>query len=295
MSDRILEISEEGALLRVENQLLVIEAAERQATIPLVDLACIVLGHRNVRVTHPVLAGLAEHGAGLVVIDAKHQPVGMLMPLVGHSTQAKRFRAQAEAGLPLRKRLWQQIVKAKIRAQARLLLEQTEKDHGLEAMAKRVSSGDKENLEAQAAQRYWPRVFGDAGFRRRRDAEDQNRLLNYGYAVLRAITGRALCGAGLHPGLGLNHQNQYDSFPLASDLMEPYRPLVDRAVVRLVADHGKDVELGRETKTALLEALLARFEREDEMRTLFDLIARSASSLAQAYLGERQRLDLAEV
>jgi CRISPR-associated protein Cas1 len=295
MSHRILEISEEGALLRVENHLLVVEAGERQATVPLMDLACVVLGHRNARVTHPVLAGLAEHGAGLVVIDAKHQPVGMLLPLVGHSTQARRFRAQAEASLPRRKRLWQQIVQAKIRAQARLLVRRTGKDYGLRALAKRVRSGDPGNLEAQAAQRYWPRVFGDTGFRRRRDGQDQNRLLNYGYAILRAITGRALCGAGLHPGLGLNHQNQYDRFPLASDLMEPCRPLVDGVVARLVAEHGAEIALGRETKTVILEAMLGRFEHEGEMRTLFDLVARSASSLAQAFLGERQRLDLPEV
>jgi CRISPR-associated protein Cas1 len=132
--------------------------------------------------------------------------------------------------LPTRKRLWQQIVRAKIKAQGELLREIHGNDHGLIAMAARVRTGDQGNLEAQAARKYWGLVFGDSKFRRGSDKPDQNRHLDYGYTVLRAAVARALCAAGLHPSIGLRHKNRYDAFCLAADVMEPFRPLVDRRV-----------------------------------------------------------------
>ncbi len=156
----------------------------------------------------------------------------MLLPLVTHSLQAERFAAQARLAAPVRKRAWQQIVQAKITAQGRLLKERTHNDHGLDAIAKSVKSGDTANVEARAARIYWGKLFGETVFRRDADGDGLNACLNYGYAILRAVVARSLCGAGLHPSLGIHHHNRYDAFCLADDLMEPFRPLVDREVAR---------------------------------------------------------------
>jgi hypothetical protein len=172
-----------------------------------------------------------------IVSNEKHLPAAMLLPLSTHSTQTERFARQAAVSLPTRKRAWQQIVQAKLRAQARLLEETTGADQGLHVMAGRVRSGDPDNLEAQAARVYWPALFGKEAsgeaFRRDPEGEGINVHLNYGYAVLRAIVARALCASGLHPSLGVHHHNRYDTFCLADDLMEPFRPLVDRVVAGL--------------------------------------------------------------
>ena len=172
----------------------------------------------------------------------------MLLPLEGHSTQGERFALQAAVSLPTRKRLWRDIVHSKILAQSIILKEFWEIDRGLEQMASRVLIKNAANVEAQAARRYWKSLFGDSNFRRDRDAQDQNRFLNYGYAVLRAIVVRAVCGAGLHPSLGLHHHNRYDAFRLADDLVEPFRPSVDRVVVRYCQKCGADAPFDREAK-----------------------------------------------
>ncbi|MGH9403181.1 MAG: type II CRISPR-associated endonuclease Cas1 [Terriglobia bacterium] len=287
MTDRILDFSEQPARLSVQNGLLKIqfgpqaangEAPEAQ-TVPLADLAAIVVSHPQVSYTQAVLAGIAAAGGILVACDEKRLPAAMMLPLSGHSLQTERFARQAALSLPVQKRLWQQIVRAKLNAQARLLMEKSGQDWGLPRLVPKVRSGDPQNLEAYAARIYWRALF-EEDFRRDREAEDLNRHLNYGYAVLRAIVARAICAAGLHPSLGLHHHNRYDSFCLANDLMEPFRPLVDRAVVRIRDQRGKEAAFDREAKRELLEVLLARFDYEGESRALFDWLARMASSLA---------------
>ncbi|RMF45431.1 MAG: type II CRISPR-associated endonuclease Cas1, partial [Deltaproteobacteria bacterium] len=167
-------------------------------------------------------------------------------------------------------------------------------DMGLEAIAAQVRSGDVTNREAMAAQRYWPALFNDPDFRRRRDAPDQNRMLNYGYAALRAAVGRALCAAGLHPSLGVHHRDRTNPWCLADDLMEPYRPLIDEETAEIVASIGGDIALDGEVKAQIVGALHGRIEHEGESRTVMDWIGRSASSMAQAFLGERRQLLLPE-
>jgi len=238
-----------------------------------------------------MLADLMQAGGAFVVCDDRHLPVGMMLPLTGHSIQAERFAAQAAAPLPVKKRLWKQIVRRKILAQADLLRQLRGDDHGLIAIARSVRSGDPSNREAVASRRYWPALFDDPTFRRRFDAPDVNRLLNYGYAVLRAVVGRAICAAGLHPSLGLHHHNHYDPFCLADDLMEPYRPLVDAAVVEHVGCYGHDAPLDRAGKEALLGAILSRYRADGEVRTLFDIAARTAVSLAKVFLKQSSSLD----
>lgn len=161
-------------------------------------------------------------------------------------------------------------------------------------LAERVRSGDPENVEAQAAARYWPRVFGDINFRRRREAEDQNRLLNYGYAVLRAATGRAVCAAGLHPSIGLHHRSRTNAWCLADDLMEPYRPLVDQAVVRLVGLYGSSVPLDGEAKRELVGVLTERLADGGEFRTLSEHLSRTSVSLTRVFAGDSDKLAFPE-
>lgn len=291
MADRILDITESPAQLRVRyEQLLVQRGALRTESIPLGDLAVVIVGHPQIIVTQAVLAGLARHGAALIACDERRLPVLLALPLEGHFTQAERFAAQAAASLPLRKRLWRQVVRAKIAAQADLLEKRHGSDHGLRALIPLVRSGDPTNVEARAASRYWDRLFGSIPFRRVRDGDDQNRLLNYGYAVLRAIVARAICAAGLHPCLGIHHHNRYNPYCLADDLMEPFRPVVDEVVAARFAGADSEAELVPEVKAALLMALLGRFDWDGTSRTLFDVLGRVCQSLAEAFENKSGRL-----
>ncbi len=297
MTERILDLSEHPAKLWVRNGLLVIrrELEQPEITMPLSEIAVVIASHPQVSFTHAVLAGLAEAGASFIACNEKHMPAAMLLPLETHSLQTERFTRQAQLPLPRRKRLWQQIVRAKILAQARTLAARGRQEPRLLHLASQVRSGDPANGEAQAARIYWPLVFPRKDFRRDTDGAGANSCLNYGYAVLRALTARAICAAGLHPSLGIHHHNRYHPFCLADDLMEPLRPVVDRAVAALWDTRGKEPELDREAKRALLAALLARFDSDDESRTLFDWMARMAFSLAAVMEGRAEKLYIPEL
>ena len=242
-----------------------------------------MLSNQHVSVTNAALAGIAANGGIVVVIDSKFQPAGMLLPLDTHYAQGERFRMQAVVAQPVQKRIWQQIVRSKILVQAKVLKKLTDNDGGLPHLATRVTSGDTGNHEAQAAQRYWPAVFNNPHFRRNREADDQ-----------RALTARAICGSGLHPALGVHHHNRYDPFALASDLMEPFRPLVDKAVAKIVCEYGENVVLGKEVKRSLISSITGLIEVDGETRTIFSVLAKCASSLEAVYSGERKKLFLPE-
>ncbi len=295
MINRILDFSEAPARLRVRVAQLIVQREDRpEVSMPLADLAVVVVAHPQVTFTQAVLAGLAASGGVFVTCNGQNLPVGMMLPLMAHTTQAERFAAQARSSAPTNKRLWQQIIRAKIAAQAALLTELRGMDFGLAALVGRVHSGDPRNVEARAARRYWPHVFADLAFRRHRENEDQNILLNYGYAVLRAIVARAICAAGLHPSLGLHHHNRYNAFCLADDLMEPYRPTVDRAVAEYMSTHDEPYRLEAAAKQHIIGELTGRYEVNGQQRTLFDTAARMASSLADVFLGNAEELELPE-
>ncbi len=294
--ERILDISDRPARLSVRLSQLVIEPDGADAvTTPMSEVAVLVLSQPQVSLTQAVVSGLAENGGSVVFMDGKHLPSAMTLPLQVHSTQTERFAAQISASLPLRKRLWQQLVRAKICAQGRLLRQLHGSDDGLLVMAERVRSGDAGHHESQAARRYWPLLFGDPHFRRGSQGPDQNSHLNYGYAILRATVSRALCSVGLHPSFGLQHHNRYDPFCLANDVMEPFRPVIDRAVYHWVQDHDPTEPLDKHAKAALLAPFLARYEIECESRTLFDGMARVASDLAAAFMRQGENLHIPEV
>ncbi|WP_051384402.1 type II CRISPR-associated endonuclease Cas1 [Nitratidesulfovibrio termitidis] len=293
MIDRILDIAATPARLSVSNSLLVVEVGNSKETVPLHNLGAVVVSCPGVTYTQAVLAGLAGAGVPFICCDARHQPVGMLLPLTDNSVQAERFRRQADLNLPTRKRLWQQLVRAKVLAQAAAVRRLGGDGTRLAALAGRVRSGDPDNVEAQAARLYWPLCFG-SDFTRDRDSGGVNARLNYGYAILRAMVGRAVCGAGLHPSLGLHHHNRYDAFCLASDMMEPFRPLVD-TVVAGMEPCGPGAELDGAAKRALLEGVCGRFAVEEEARTLWDIVTRACSSLAGVVGGARRGLWLPPV
>lgn len=295
MRNRIIEIGESSARLRVSHRQLVIAAGERpEARIPLDDLGVLILSHPQISLTQPVLAELTEAGGSIVVCNGSRMPCGMVLPTAAHSTQTERMRAQIELPKPKCKRVWQQLVRGKIAAQVTILRQHTGQDHGLPKLARQVRSGDPSNVEAWAAKRYWNALFG-SDFRRDRDLPGRNAMLNYGYAVLRAVVARAICAAGLHPSIGVHHHNRGNAFCLADDLMEPYRPIIDDAVVELIERVGEIDELSTEVRRELLVALTGTVLVEGQVRSLFDAVSRTASSLASIIQGESVEVILPDI
>ena len=291
MTDRILDFSESPASLSIRNSLLVVtQDGQEVCTVPCEEIAMVIVANRQVIYTQAVAASLAEAGATMVCCNQKHQPVAMMMPLVGHHLQAERFVRQAAMASPKAKRLWQHIVREKIGAQARLLTELHSVDFGLNAISRRVSSGDSGNLESFAARKYWTVLFGPKKFLRGDETDPRNHLLDYGYAVLRAATSRAITAAGLHPSFGLHHQNRLNAFALADDLMEPFRPCVDRVVVQIATETEAAVVLNTEVKRRLIGATASRYETGGEERSLFDILTRLSQSLAAIVMGEDRQL-----
>jgi CRISPR-associated protein Cas1 len=294
MIDRIVEIAN-PARLSVRDSQLVIELVQSEQlslpfTTPISEIAVLLLAHPQVIVSQAVLSRIAEAGGSVVTIDGKFLPASMLLPVQAHFLQTERFAKQMQLSLPTQKRLWQEIVRAKVRAQGELLKELRGTDGGLIAMSARVRSDDAGNLEAQAARRYWSQIFNDPKFRRGSEEPNQNRHLDYGYTVLRAAVARALCAAGLHPSIGLRHKNRYDAFCLAADVMEPFRPLIDRRVSRWILDHDPGEPLTGATKSWLIGATTSRYVIEREERSLFDILLRTTNSLAKCVTGESREI-----
>jgi len=292
LTDRIIDISENGADLSVRHSQLIIVSNGSETTVPLVEISVLVISHPAVRMSHAVLSGLCSAGGICVFCTEKQLPAGMLLPIEGNSVQAERFVKQAQAHLPTRKRIWKRIAKAKIMSQGNLLMKLKGDDKGLGFIANDVRAGDSSNIEAQASRRYWTALFGNS-FKRNPFASDQNKLLNYGYAVLRAATARAICSSGLHPSIGLHHHNKYDTFCLADDLMEPFRPIVDEAVYQIVEDKGSDTPLDKESKKTIIKGIVEkRINAGREWRTLFDVMTKVTASLAGVYTNERSDIFL---
>jgi CRISPR-associated protein Cas1 len=298
MGDRIVEIGNPARLSVRDSQLVIERKGLLPFLTPVSGITALLLAHPQVTLTQAVFSRLAEAGAIVVTIDSQYRPAAMSLPLQSNSLQSERIAAQAELLPVLRKRLWTQIVQAKVRAQGRLLRELHGSDGGLTPMSKRVRSGDPDNLEAQVARRYWGLLFGSARFRRGADqtldGPDQNRHLDYGYTVLRATVARAVCAAGLHPSLGLRHHNRYDPFCLASDMMEPLRPMIDRRVVLWLREHDPASPLDFAAKKWLIEATTMRYWWDREQRAFPDIVVRIASSLAAALTRQETRIDMPE-
>ena len=265
---------------------------EAQTTIPIEDIGVILLDNKQITITHGAIEALLANNAALITCDSNRMPVGLLMPLSGNTVQSERFQAQIDASVPLRKQLWQQTVQAKITNQAYVLnTMRGETVKNMLAWVDEVKSGDSDNLEARAAAYYWSNMFPDVpGFRRGREGPPPNNLLNYGYAILRAVVARSLVASGLLPTLGIHHHNRYNAYCLADDIMEPYRPFVDKLVVELT-DSGEDIqELTKSLKTKLLSIPVLDVIINDQRSPLMIAVGITTSSLAKCYLGEVRKI-----
>ncbi|HEY9090732.1 type II CRISPR-associated endonuclease Cas1 [Parasphingorhabdus sp.] len=253
--DRIVDIETDNLHLSVTRGFLTIGQDRSEiGRIPLDDIAALIVHAHGVTWTTNLTVQLAQRGAMMVLCAANHSPVAMMLPIEGHHAQNARFRAQWNAPRPLMKRAWKEIVAAKVRMQASLLNALgKEQGEAIGMMADRIRSGDPKNIEAQAARRYWPALFGPE-FRRDRTTEGANALLNYGYTVMRAMVARSVIAAGLHPSIGLHHANRVNAFALADDLIEPFRPLVDAIVCQMIEEGAPEVDKRAKARLAALTA-----------------------------------------
>ncbi len=289
--DRVVDIATDGRHLSVYRGFMLVEADRQEVgRIPLDDIHSVIIHAHGTTWSANLVAALAERGAPIVFCGKNHAPIAVTLPLDGHHIQNARFRAQWEASGPLMKQLWRRIVSAKILMQGSLLAARgVEGANVLLLMAARVKSGDSDNLEAQAARRYWPLLMG-ADFRRDRDMPGTNALLNYGYAVMRATVARAVVAAGLHPTIGIQHANRGNSLALADDLIEPFRPLIDALVVAMLSA-GVD-ELTPSAKRHFARLIAFDLRVDGEASPVSQAAVRLAQSLARAFENGRPILQL---
>ena len=243
------------------------------------------------------MEAMLENDCALISCDSKSMPVGLMLPLAGNTLQNERFRDQLDASIPLKKQLWQQTVKQKIANQATILDQYTSAETGcMQRWVADVRSGDADNLEARAAAYYWKNVFTDIqDFTRGRDGEPPNNLLNYGYAILRAVVARALVGSGLLPTLGIHHHNRYNAYCLADDMMEPYRPFVDELVKSIIRQYGVMENLPIDIKRELLQIPTLDVVIDGKRRPLMVAASFTTASLAKCYAGESKQISYPKV
>lgn len=283
--DRIVDIATDGRHLSAHRGFLIVsEEREEVGRVPLDDVAAVIVHAHGVTWSTNVIVALARRGAIMLLCGTNHSPVAVCLPLDGHHAQNGRMRAQWEAGKPLSKQLWRRIVVAKVRWQAAVLEANGRSASAFDLLARRVRSGDPDNIEAQVARRYWPLLMGES-FRRDRDAGGANALLNYGYAILRSMCARAVVAAGLHPSIGIHHTNRGNAFALADDLIEPFRSVGDALTLRLLARGIEEVT--PEAKRAFAGMIALDLQGENGTTTLAGAAHRAAQSLATCFQSGR--------
>lgn len=281
------------AYLKTTNEQLVIELKDSDTpqSAPIEDIGLIILDHQQITITQALMAKLLANNTALITCDDTHHPTGLLLSLDGHSLQSQKFQAQIEASAPLKKQLWQQTIAAKIENQAAMLDFRREENKLLLRLSENVKSGDSENAEAQAAVYYWKKVFPEfLNFRRERHGPPPNNLLNYGYAILRALVARSLVGSGLLPTLGIFHRNQYNAYCLADDIMEPYRPFVDFTVYQIIRNNGSNLEMTPAMKKSLLQLPAMDVMMENKKTPLINAVQRTTASLAKCFEGSVRKI-----
>lgn len=281
------------AYLKIKNEQLVIEFPnnEEPKSAPVEDIGLIVLDHQQITITQAVLAKLLKNNAAVITCDHTHHPTGLLLNLDGHTLQSQRFQTQIDASVPLKKQLWQQTIEAKISNQAKHFELRKIEHKFLSNLSKSVLSGDSSNCEALAASYYWKKLFPEfLNFKRFREGEPPNNLLNYGYAILRATVARSLVGSGLLPTFGIFHRNQYNAYCLADDIMEPYRPYVDKVVCDIVRMNGKYLEMTPNMKQQLLTIPAIDVIIDGNKSPLMNAVQRTTASLAKCFEGKSRKL-----
>ncbi|NLP57024.1 type II CRISPR-associated endonuclease Cas1 [Lutibacter sp. B1] len=268
---------------------LVIKTDQREVTVPIEDIGFVVLEHPEIYISIPTLTKLSDTNVAVIFCDAKHMPCSMLLNLNNHYIQQALFENQINASAPLKKQLWQQTVKTKIKHQAKHLQLLNKPYDVLYYFESKVLSGDTENMEGVAAAHYWKHLF-DFNFKRERYGDYPNLFLNYGYIVLRAAVARAIAGSGLLSTLGIHHHNKYNAFCLADDIMEPFRPLVDAKVIDII-NRFPDKELTVEIKAELLNVLTQTVYFDDVKSPLMVALTKTTNSLQQCYSGTTRKIN----
>lgn len=293
MIGRIVEVADDRRHLFLSRGFMVVQDTDGErkelGQVPLDDVAAVIANAHGLSYTNNLLVALAERCAPFVLCAANHNAVGMVLPIDGNFQQAKRFDAQIAANQPLIKRLWAEIVKSKLQQQAAALEATGAPFVPLSALVRKVRAGDPDNFEAQGARRYWGLLFGE-DFRRDQQGAGLNAMLNYGYTVLRAATARAVVAAGLHPTIGLHHSNEGNAMRLVDDLMEPFRPMIDLKVWQL---HKQgECHITPESKRALVKTLYDDMQTSAGATPVMVCAQKLATSLAQVFMGEKDKLDL---
>jgi len=293
MIKKIIEISQAKSYLSVRYGQLVVKQDGRQvSSIPCEDIGVLLVDHSGVTYTHTVFTELLKNGTAVVLCSGNHHPTGMLLPIESNDIQAERFRIQIRTKEPVKKRLWQQIVRAKIKHQAKLVSYDTNTYKWLMALRKRVRSGDPDNIEAQASKRYWRAYLPNTHFHRDINGPPHNNMLNYGYMVIRAAVARALCSAGLLPTLGIHHCNRYNAFCLADDMIEPFRGFVESKVRDIYELQGTECRLDQAVKAKLLEVLYQPVTVAGFTGPLMVALHRTMASLQRCFAGQQKQIDL---
>ena len=283
------------AYLSLSNSQLIVKINEpnneRRLSLVIEDIGVILLDHQQISITHGAMAALLENNVALITCNANHMPVGMMLPLDGHSLQNERFRAQLAASEPLKKQIWQQTIQAKIRNQAAVLEWQNIKATTMNVWANDVKSGDSEYHEGRAAAWYWRRVFTDIpSFIRDRTGDAPNQWLNYGYAILRAVIARNLVGSELLATLGVHHANKYNAYCLADDIMEPYRPVSDIMIIQMMTKHDLVSDITVEHKKDLLQIPAMDVFINGERSPLLVAVQSTTASLAKVFEGKIRKV-----
>jgi CRISPR-associated protein Cas1 len=288
------------AYLSTTNEQLEIKILDTAETkvVPIEDIGVLILDNQQITITQALMAKLLANNTALITCDNTHHPVGLFLNLDGHTLQSRIFQAQIEASEPLKKQLWQQTIVAKIQNQAAVLGKQGNSgslfnapDKSLLNISKEVKSGDSDNSEAKAAGYYWRNLFPPfLNFTRDRYGDPPNNLLNYGYAIIRAIVARSLVGSGLLPTLGIHHRNQYNAYCLADDIMEPYRPYVDKVVCDIVGMNGQYLEITSNMKKQLLAIPAMDVMIDEQTSPLMNAVQRTTASLAKCYEGKVRKI-----
>jgi len=279
---------EKKSQITCKNLQLLIKSEIREATIPIEDIGFIIIDNPEVYISITALNLLIENNSAVIICGKTHLPNGLFLNLNSHHIQQEMFRNQINASQPLKKQLWQQTVREKITNQGLLLKQITKSKNNFEFLASKVTSGDTTNMEGVAASFYWKSFF-EHGFKRERFGDYPNNFLNYGYAILRAATARALSGSGLLNTLGIHHKSKYNAFALADDIMEPFRPIIDEAV-HTIMQHYDEQELNTEIKSVLLQTLTRTVYFKEEKSPLMVALQKTASSLQQCYSGKRKKI-----
>ncbi len=281
------------AYLKTATEQMVITLVETGETkqVPIEDIGLLILDHQQITITQALIAKLLANNAAFITCDNTHHPVGLMLNLEGNTLQSHKFQAQVNATSPLKKQLWQQTVIAKITNQATLLKAERTEFGLLNTYAKNVKSGDSSNCEAMAAAYYWKRLFPEfLDFRRERYGPPPNNLLNYGYAIVRAVVARALVASGLLPTLGIFHRNQYNAYCLADDIMEPYRVFVDKTVCNIIRMNGQFLEMTTNMKKELLAIPATDVLIDDQKSPLMIAAQRTTASLVKCFEGKGRKI-----